>query len=42
MIFKLTSKRDPWLEKKYENAMVDLGEFFGINWKENLKLVLNP
>lgn len=40
MIFKLTSKRDPWLEKKYETAMFDLGKFFGINWVENRPSVL--
>lgn len=35
MIFKLISEDDTWLKKAYEEAMADLGQFFGINWTEN-------
>lgn len=35
MIFKINSAKDTWLEETYEKAMIDLGQFFGINWVEN-------
>jgi len=35
MIFNIKSKDEPALEKKYEEAMNSLEEFFGLNWKNN-------
>lgn len=35
MIFKLNIESDSFLEEIYEKAMIDLGQFFGINWIEN-------
>jgi hypothetical protein len=35
MIFTINSQEDSWLEKKYDEAMAVLGQFFGINWVEN-------
>ncbi len=35
MIFNLTSKKDPFLERVYNNSMKELGNFFGIKWVRN-------
>ncbi|MFH1174912.1 MAG: hypothetical protein V1725_07290 [archaeon] len=35
MLFTLASKRSSAIEKQYEQAMQDIGKFFGILWEFN-------